>query len=202
PSVKPILRRRSGVRKIRAMALNKKVPPRNFRRVHEHTVHQTNGKGPGACRSRAYPDDSLYANPYLTEPPAASILVWAEAETLSTETLKATVMSPSPRTFTSWFLRTRPFATRISAVMSPPSGKTSASLARFTTWYSVRKGFLKPRSFGARMCSGIWPPSKPTRTVLRARVPFVPRPAVLPFEPSPRPLRVFAVLAPGTGRRC
>src|SRR6478609_4369584 len=51
------------------------------------------------------------------------------------------------------------------------------------------------------MCSGICPPSKPTRTVLRALVPLVPRPAVLPFEPSPRPTRVFAVLAPGAGRR-
>src|SRR5690606_32447196 len=38
-------------------------------------------------------------------------------------------------------------------------------------------------------------------TVLRAFVPFVPRPAVLPFEASPRPTRVFAVCAPGTGRR-
>src|SRR5690606_32428895 len=66
---------------------------------------------------------------------------------------------------------------------------------------STRNGFLNPRSFGVRMCSGIWPPSKPTRTVLRALVPLVPRPAVLPFEPSPRPTRVFAVLAPGTGRR-
>src|SRR5690606_28189165 len=61
--------------------------------------------------------------------------------------------------------------------------------------------FLKPRSFGVRMCSGICPPSNPTRTVLRALVPLVPRPAVLPLEPSPRPTRVFAVLAPGTGRR-
>src|SRR5205085_9008786 len=35
----------------------------------------------------------------------------------------------------------------------------------------------------------------------RARVPFVPRPAVLPLEPCPRPTRVFAVRAPGAGRR-
>src|SRR5690606_40353065 len=55
--------------------------------------------------------------------------------------------------------------------------------------------------FGVRMCNGICPPSKPTRTVLRALVPLVPRPAVLPFDASPRPTRVFAVLAPGTGRR-
>src|SRR6187397_933512 len=36
---------------------------------------------------------------------------------------------------------------------------------------------------------------------LRAFEPLVPRPAVFPLEPSPRPTRVFAVLAPGTGRR-
>src|SRR5690606_33491363 len=68
-------------------------------------------------------------------------------------------------------------------------------------WYSVRNGFLKPRSFGRRMCSGIWPPSNPAETWLRALVPLVPRPAVLPLDASPRPTRVLAVLAPGAGRR-
>ena len=39
-------------------------------------------------------------------------------------------------------------------------------------------------------------------TVLRALVPLVPRPAVLPpLPPSPRPTRVLSVLAPGAGRR-
>src|SRR4051794_15380012 len=51
------------------------------------------------------------------------------------------------------------------------------------------------------MCSGIWPPSNAGETFLRAPVPLVPRPAVLPFEASPRPRRVLAVLAPGAGRR-
>src|ERR1044071_732579 len=51
------------------------------------------------------------------------------------------------------------------------------------------------------MWIGIWPPSNPAGTFLRAPVPLVPRPAVLPLEPSPRPTRVFAVLAPGAGRR-
>src|SRR5690606_15008784 len=55
--------------------------------------------------------------------------------------------------------------------------------------------------FGTRRMSGIWPPSKPTGTVLRALVPLVPRPAVLPLDASPRPLRVLALLAPGAGRR-
>src|SRR5699024_2066899 len=38
-------------------------------------------------------------------------------------------------------------------------------------------------------------------TWLRALVPLVPRPAVLPLEASPRPTRVRAVLEPGAGRR-
>ena len=51
------------------------------------------------------------------------------------------------------------------------------------------------------MCSGICPPSKPTSHLVAGLRPLVPRPAVLPLEPSPRPTRVLAVLAPGTGRR-
>src|SRR4029453_12784708 len=76
-----------------------------------------------------------------------------------------------------------------------------ASFSRLTTWYSTRNGFLKPRSFGARMWYGSWPPSNPGRMLLRAFEPLVPRPAVLPFEPSPRPTRVLSFLAPGAGRR-
>ena len=60
---------------------------------------------------------------------------------------------------------------------------------------------LKPLSFGSRMWIGIWPPSNVAGTFLRALVPFVPRPAVLPLEPSPRPTRVFAVFEPGAGFR-
>jgi len=66
---------------------------------------------------------------------------------------------------------------------------------------AVRAGFLKPRSLGKRITNGSWPPSKPGRTVLRACVPLPPRPAVLPFDASPRPLRVLAFFAPGAGRR-
>ena len=57
--------------------------------------------------------------------------------------------------------------------------------------------FRKPLSFGRRMWRGMCPPSNAGRDVLRALEPFVPRPADLPLEPSPRPTRVFAVLAPG-----
>ena len=70
-----------------------------------------------------------------------------------------------------------------------------------TTSYSVRNRLRKPFSFGSRMWIGIWPPSNVAGTFLRALVPFVPRPAVLPLEPSPRPTRVFAVFEPGAGFR-
>src|SRR5208282_5752087 len=42
---------------------------------------------------------------------------------------------------------------------------------------------------------------KPGATGPRALLPLVPRPAVLPLEPPPRPTRVRAVCAPGAGRR-
>src|SRR5438094_4413207 len=51
------------------------------------------------------------------------------------------------------------------------------------------------------MWMGICPPSNDAGMFLRAPEPLVPRPAVLPLEPSPRPTRVFAVCAPGAGRR-
>src|ERR1041384_2192487 len=56
---------------------------------------------------------------------------------------------------------------------------------------------LKPR-FGMRMCSGIWPPSKPkTETPERLFWPFWPRPPVLPRpEPMPRPTRTRPLRAP------
>src|SRR6185369_11638815 len=56
---------------------------------------------------------------------------------------------------------------------------------------------LKPR-FGSRMCSGIWPPSKPAMlTPERDLAPFWPRPAVLPRpEPMPRPTRTRDCRAP------
>ena len=59
----------------------------------------------------------------------------------------------------------------------------------------------KPPSLGSLRIRGIWPPSNPGATLLRALVPLVPRPAVLPFDASPRPTRVRAVRDPGAGRR-
>ena len=67
-----------------------------------------------------------------------------------------------------------------------------------TSSYSSRKGLLKP-NFGRRRCSGIWPPSKPSKCMLpeRAFWPFPPRPAVLPRpEPWPRPTRLRTLVAP------
>src|SRR5829696_9179957 len=60
---------------------------------------------------------------------------------------------------------------------------------------------LKPR-FGIRMCSGIWPPSKPLmETPERLFWPFWPRPAVLPLpEPMPRPTRMRPLRAPSLSR--
>src|SRR5215212_771787 len=67
-------------------------------------------------------------------------------------------------------------------------------------WYSMRNGLLKPFSLGTRCLIGIWPPSKPRATVLRAFWPLVPRPAVLPpLPPVPRPTRRAARRDPGAG---
>src|ERR1700750_1164391 len=69
-------------------------------------------------------------------------------------------------------------------------------------WHSIRNGLLKPFSFGTRCLIGIWPPSKPRATVLRACWPLVPRPAVLPpLPPMPRATRLRCLVAPGAGAR-
>src|SRR5699024_9834160 len=148
---------------------------------------------------RGAPSKATHA--VVTDPPAAAIFCSAEAENFCAVTSSLTLTSPEPSTLTGWFLRTAPLATSSSTVTVPPSGNSSCRVARFTTWYSTRKGLVKPRSFGSRMCSGICPPSKPAGTWYRALVPLVPRPAVLPLEASPRPTRVRAVLEPGAGRR-
>ena len=63
----------------------------------------------------------------------------------------------------------------------------------FSTWYSTRPRFLKPR-FGRRRCIGIWPPSNHDGILppVRAFWPLWPLPAVPPSpvaEPLPRRLR-------------
>src|SRR5699024_5900496 len=97
-------------------------------------------------------------------PPAALIFSAAEPENLSAVMFRATVISPVPRIFTGCFGRTAPLATRSATVTSPPSGNRVDSLSRLTTWNVTFVGFLNPRSFGRRMCIGVWPPSKPCGT--------------------------------------
>src|SRR5699024_8241526 len=51
-----------------------------------------------------------------------------------------------------------------ASVAHPPVGNRVDSLSRLTTWNGTFVGFLNPRSFGRRMCIGVWPPSKPCGT--------------------------------------
>src|SRR3954454_9460620 len=135
-------------------------------------------------------------------PPAAPIFSAAEAEKACACTWTSTPpRSPVPRTLTGWPRRTAPASARLSGLIEPPWGKSAGIRSRLTTWKTTLFGFLKPDSLGSRMCSGVWPPSKRGVVVCRAPVPLVPRPAVLPLEPSPRPTRVFGVWAPLAGRR-
>ena len=133
--------------------------------------------------------------------------------------------SPAPRILSGLLgVRTSPTARRMSALIviwaepeplvalpALPDGgaasnaprSTSASMApTFTTSYSTLNRFLKPRSFGMRMWSGVWPPSNQggIEPPARAFWPLVPRPAVLPLPAAmPRPTRVLALCAPSAG---
>src|SRR5688572_25019034 len=135
-------------------------------------------------------------------PPAAPIFSAADAEKACACTCTWTSpRSPVPSTFTGWPRRTAPASARVSGLIEPPWGNSAAIRSRLTTWKTTLFGLLKPESLGSRMCSGVCPPSNRAWVLPRAPVPLVPRPAVLPLEPSPRPTRVFAVWAPGAGRR-
>src|SRR5215207_11468728 len=135
-------------------------------------------------------------------PPAAPIFSAAEAEKACARTSTFTPpRSPVPSTLTGWPRRTAPASTRASGSIVPPCGNSAAIRSRLTTWNTTLFGLLKPVSLGSRMCSGVCPPSKRAEVLPRAPVPLVPRPAVLPLEPSPRPTRVLGVWAPGAGRR-
>ena len=159
----------------------------------------------------------------LTDPPAASILVRAEAVNASATTKSGAESSPAPRILSGLSrVRTRPTARRMSwlmvigaasALALPPLGASTSNAPRsasapiaptFTTSYSILKRFLKPRSFGMRMWSGVCPPSNQAGIPPPARAfwPLVPRPAVLPLPAAmPRPTRVRAVFDPAGGRR-
>src|SRR5699024_8031426 len=100
----------------------------------------------------------------LALPPAALIFSAAEPEHLSAVIFRATVISPVPRIFRGCFGRTAPLATQSATVPTPASGNRVGSLSRLTTWNVTSVGFLYARSFGRRMCIGVWPPSKPCGT--------------------------------------
>src|SRR4051794_38782875 len=135
-------------------------------------------------------------------PPAAPIFSAAEEEKACACTWTSMPpRSPVPSTLTGWPRRTAPASARASGLMDPPCGNSAAIRSRLTTWNATLFGFLKPESLGRRMYSGVCPPSNRAEVLPRAPVPLVPRPAVLPLEPSPRPTRVFGVWAPGAGRR-
>src|SRR5215218_6918926 len=135
-------------------------------------------------------------------PPAVPIFSAADAEKAWADTSTFTPpRSPVPSTFTGWPRRTAPASARVSGSTGPPWGNNAAIRSRLTTWKTTLLLFLKPESFGSRMYSGVCPPSNRADVLPRAPVPLVPRPAVLPLEPSPRPTRVFGVWAPGAGRR-
>ena len=121
------------------------------------------------------------------------------AETPWTFTVSRLVSSPRPRTFTRPRLATRPRARSVAGLTSVPASKAS-SVSRLTTWYSTRKGLLKPLALGVRRCNGVWPPSNPGLIVSRAPWPLLPRPAVLPpLPPMPRAMR-FGALPRAGGR--
>ena len=87
---------------------------------------------------------------------------------------------------------------------SLPASIAALIAPTLTTSYSMSLMLRKPRSFGIRMWSGVWPPSNHAgiEAPARERWPFVPRPAVLPLPAAmPRPTRVFLVTDPSAGRR-
>ena len=76
---------------------------------------------------------------------------------------------------------------------SLPASIAALIAPTLTTSYWMSLMFRKPRSFGMRMCSGVWPPSNQAGIDAPARDfwPLVPRPAVLPLPAAmPRPTRV------------
>jgi hypothetical protein len=124
----------------------------------------------GVTPSAASGDDGISMT--LTLPPAASIFARADAVKASATTKSGIDSSPAPRILSGLFrVRTSPTARRmswltvtgaafagfvpaISSSNAPPSA--SAPIApMLTTSYSILNRFLKPRSFGMRMWSGV-----------------------------------------------
>src|SRR5262249_9745656 len=131
-------------------------------------------------------------------PPAASIAVRAPLETSKPFTATLRLISPARITLA---LPddggTTPAA--LSAARSMVSAPSLSRSDRRTSAVSFRRE-TNP-CFGSRRCSGICPPSKPTLWYPPARDfwPLWPRPAVLPWQPNPRPTRFLLLLEPGAG---
>src|SRR5208337_1946454 len=124
-------------------------------------------------------------------PPALTIFSCADLENLCAYTVIAVVSSPLPRILTGALPSTTPAFFSTSGVISV--SPSAARRSRFTTSYSSRKMFVKPR-FGTRRCNGICPPSNPriSRAPVRDHCPLCPRVEVLPMpDPMPRPTRFF-----------
>ena len=91
-----------------------------------------------------------------------------------------------------------------ASTSNAPRSASAPMAPTLTTSYSILNRFLKPRSFGMRMWSGVWPPSNQggIEPPARAFWPFVPRPAVLPLPAAmPRPTRVRGWREPSAGWR-
>src|SRR4051812_8211185 len=199
------LRRRSGVRNAAANACSTCPPLVGRLRLAiegPRPPHRSQARGDPLDGAEGEGQGSFGVQNVVVLPPAAPIFSAADDEKACAVT--STLMpprSPVPSTLTGWPRRTAPASARASGPIVPPCGNSAAIRSRLTTWNTTLFGFLKPASFGSRMCSGVCPPSKRGLTLPRAPEPFVPRPAVLPLEPSPRPTRVFGVWAPFAGRR-
>src|SRR5260370_9308613 len=124
-------------------------------------------------------------------PPALVIFSCAVFENLCACTVIAVFSSPLPRILTGCLPFTTPAFFSTSGVISV--SPSVASRSRFTTSYSSRKMFVKPR-FSTRRRNRIWPPSNPRirRAPERGHCPLWPRVEVLPMpDPMPRPTRFF-----------
>src|ERR1019366_5635671 len=133
-------------------------------------------------------------------PPALVIFSCADFENLWAWTVIATVSSPVPRILTGDLPFTTPAFFSDSGVISV--SPSAARRSMFTTSYSSRKIFVKPR-FGTRRCNGICPPSNPriSRAPDRDHCPLCPRVEVFPMpDPMPRPTRFFFSVALGGAR--
>ena len=122
----------------------------------------------------------------------ADALCAADAENAEAITVSLRSSSPLPRILmpSRVFLMMPASAMAWASTTAPSSKRLSTSTLIET--YSLAKMLLKPR-FGIRRAKGIWPPSKPIRTLPpeRAFWPLWPRPAVLPLPvPAPRPWRL------------